>query len=78
MILNVENVEIMCYYKIDPGGCPTCGYDTEIGNPTLVELYMSNNIDDLVNYCMSTSEVNDAYMVCAYHNTALKKSKCKS
>jgi hypothetical protein len=64
MILNVENVEIMCYYKIDPGGCQTCGYDIEIGNPTDVELYISNNIDDLVKYCMSINDVNDAYIVC--------------
>lgn len=56
MLLNVNKTFIYCYFKVDPGGCPTCGLDIEIGNPEEVILYMSNTIDELVIQCMSNSE----------------------
>ena len=53
MILNVHDIDIYCYYKIDMGGCPTCGYDIVYSEPEYVELYMSFTIDGLVEYCIS-------------------------
>ena len=53
MLLIVNELRIYCYYKIDMGGCPTCGFGMEEGNPTDITLYMAETIEDLITYCMS-------------------------
>jgi hypothetical protein len=53
MLLSVNELRIYCYYKIDMGGCPTCGFGMEEGNPTDISLYMAETIEDLITYCMS-------------------------
>lgn len=55
MILNINNQIIYCYYKINMGGCPTCGLDWQNDTPD-IELYMASNIEETVNYCMSSHE----------------------
>jgi hypothetical protein len=35
------------------GGCPTCGFGMEEGNPNDISLYMAETIEDLITYCMS-------------------------
>lgn len=59
MVLNIHNLDIYCYYKIDMGGCPTCGLGIQYSHPYYLVLYMSFSIDGLVQYCMSEFERNE-------------------
>ena len=63
MYLNINKHEIFCYYKTSKGGCPTCGFisDSDDDNINDTILYMSNNIEDLVNNCMTEREINEIY-----------------
>lgn len=57
MVLKIHDNNIYCYYKIDAGGCPTCGYYYDNEEPiTDKSLYMSETIEDIVKYCMSDFE----------------------
>ena len=56
MILNIKNETIYCYYKINMGGCPSCGLDMNYGNPDELCLYISEDIESIVKYCMSEVE----------------------
>ena len=56
MILKIENEIVFCYYKINMGGCDTCGLGMEYGKPIEVSLYMSEDIESIVKYCMSEVE----------------------
>ena len=38
------------------GGCDTCGLGMEYGKPIEVFLYMSEDIESIVKYCMSEVE----------------------
>lgn len=53
IVLDINSKEIFCYYKIDMGGCPTCGYDFVEGVPDLLELYFCDNKYDLIEYCIT-------------------------
>lgn len=56
MLLNVDGEKIYCYYDIDMGGCPSCGLGMEIGKPQEVSLYLSEDINGLIMYCMKDTK----------------------
>ena len=56
IILKIANEIIFCYYKINMGGCGSCGLGMKYGKPNEVSLYMSEDIESIVKYCMSVVE----------------------
>ena len=56
IVLNIASETIYCYYKINMGGCDTCGLGMIYGKPDEATLYMSEDIESIVKYCMSEVE----------------------
>lgn len=65
MLLNVNNIRIYCYYKFNMGGCPTCGMDP-YKEPVELYIYVAENIDGIVNYCMSEKDRLSAFVYFDY------------
>ena len=70
IVLNINSLQIYCYYWVDMGGCPTCGMDSGDNGPYEIKLYMCESINGLVTYCISKFERIDLF--CRYYDEMIK------
>lgn len=56
LLFDIKQEIIYGYYKINMGGCPTCGLNMVYGYPYEVSLYISQDIEGIIKYCMTDAE----------------------